>query len=375
MADNQLDILIKFGLSKEKATEAVSELKKLKDVTTEVGKEGVKQEAAVEEATKKTFTSKKQLKDMLKQLGHEFPLLGQIGRMALNPIVFTTAGITAAFQIWKTRTDELTKSLGGVAMPDISDDHLARLDKFAEKFGNIVNNAESAKTKLKELQDQIDANAAFAQALGIDVGTGPAKEKADLATRFGQGLVASGLDKMQAGSAISAEDLAKLKTLADSAQKDTVERRGRIGDIDFTQGLASYDPRRLFYDNRFRARYGYGTTYDQARAIEEGAIGSNQNLVNYYGTMTQRAALFSAGKAEREQGLGVLKENVGARRAIGNQDAAAFMQAFGAVDTSNLASLGPKMVSMVQALMAMLDSVEKANEELRRKQAIQNRKP
>jgi len=289
--------------------------------------------------------------------------------------ILSVIGFKLQFTIWKKRTDELSKSLGGVQLPDISDDYLARLDEFAKRFGNIVNKADAAKTKLKELQDQIDANAEFAKALGIDVGTGPAKEKADLATRFGQQQVASGLAKMRDGSPISASELEKLKNLADAAGADTKQRQGRIEDIDQLRGMASWDPRRLFYDNRFRMRYGYGASYDDAVGIEQSAISNNQNVVNYYGAMTQRAALFAAGKSERDAGLGMLGENVGARRNIGNQDAAAFMNAFSAVDTSNFTTVGPKMALFVKTLSDLLDSVDKANKELARKQAAQNQRP
>jgi len=327
------------------------------------------------EATDKSFASKKQLKDMLKQLGHEFPLLGSIGRLALNPIAFASAGIVAAFTIWKTRTDELTRSLGGVALPNIGKDHLDMLDEYAKRFGRIVDGVDKAKTKLKELQDQIDANAEFAKALGIDVGTGPAKEKADLASRLGSGLVASGQAKMRDGSPISAKELADLKTLASAAEEDTASRQSRIEDIDQLRGMASWDPRRLFYDNRFRMRYGYGTSYDEAVGIEQSAIASNNNVKNYYGAMTQRAALFAVGQSEVKEGQDILGNNVAARRSIGNQDAAAFMKAFEAVDVGNLATVGPKITAMAQALIAMVTSVEKANQELARKQAAQSRKP
>ena len=48
------------------------------------GEEGKKQEKEVEQATRKTFASKKDLRSILKQLGQEFPILGQIGRLAIN---------------------------------------------------------------------------------------------------------------------------------------------------------------------------------------------------------------------------------------------------------------------------------------------------
>lgn len=95
MADNLVEILIKFGLDKSKATEAAAQIKDIQTASTEAGNAGVKAEAEVTEATKKTFASKKSLKDMVKELGREFPILGQLGRLALNPIAAAT---TAAIQ-------------------------------------------------------------------------------------------------------------------------------------------------------------------------------------------------------------------------------------------------------------------------------------
>jgi hypothetical protein len=372
---NEFEILIKFGLSKEKANEALRELEKLKTTTTEVGKEAVKQEAEVTKATEKTFTSKKQLKDMVKQLGHEFPLLGAAGRLALNPIVAVTAGITAAWQIWKYRNDELAKSFGGLQLPDVSEDYIARIDRFADKLKKVSDFSGSAATKLKEVQATIDANAAFWQALGVDVGTGPAQAKAAAASTAAAQLLASGQAKSAAGVAVSAADMAKAKEMAAAAEADNQMRRGRLGEIDKMQDLAAWDPRRLYYDNLFRARYGYNKTADDARGIERGAMQSNSTTIGFYDNLQNRASLRASGQAEIGQAQDILGANVGARRDIANQTASQFAAAVNAVDPSNLATIGPKFSQMFAAMNDLLKRIEEANKELARKQSAGNQRP
>lgn len=82
----------------------------------------------------KAFASKKQLKDMFKQLGREFPLLGQAGRLALNPIAFAVAGITAAFVIYRKRVEEASHAMARMELPDLSELNPAKISAAAEAY-------------------------------------------------------------------------------------------------------------------------------------------------------------------------------------------------------------------------------------------------
>jgi hypothetical protein len=166
MADNQFDILIRFGLSKEKATEAIGELKKIEAQTKITGTEGVKQEAAVTEATKKTFTSKKELKDMVKQLGHEFPILGQIGRLAMNPIVAATTAVTASLVIMKGKFDEAVKAGGGFQQVDVSEDVVSRFERISTASQNISTNLSSISNALDAFEKNKTILDSFAKGFG-----------------------------------------------------------------------------------------------------------------------------------------------------------------------------------------------------------------
>lgn len=336
--------------------------------------EGTKETEKSVKQDEKKFTSLKQVKEGLKGLAFELPIVGNLLRL-LNPYTATVAGIAGATAIWKARTDELAYSLGAVPLPDVSEDYIGRIDRFAEKLKKVADQSTAAITKLKEVQATIDANAEFWKALGVDVGTGPGIAKADAASATAAQLLASGQAKIAAGVGVSPNDLEKAKGLATAAEQDNVSRRGRLGEIGEMQSMHPYDPRRLYYDNKFRLRYGYGTTYDQAAAIENQAIASNQNTIGFYANLTERASLRSAGNAEVSQAQEILSGNVGARRSIANQSAGQLASAVGAIDPSNLASIGPKFAQMFAAMMDLMKRIEEAQKELKQKQSAQNQRP
>jgi hypothetical protein len=314
MADNQLDILIKFGLSKEKATEAAGELKKIKEQTTETGKEGVKQEAAVEEATKKTFASKKQLKDILKQIGHEFPILGSLGRLAINPIALAAAGCVAAFTLWRKRTDELAQSLGGIEMPDVRSSQVeiinntaAAYGRLAEKMREVEINAKNARIELDNMKAGIKGNAEFMKALGINVGNQPERAQADATATVQAGLRATGERQLAAAGNISADnpEIAKLAELAKAAEAEITKSRTRLADIgklsEINHRMANYDPRKIWGDFRMQMRYGRVGSYSEAEEIERNSISQQQTVIDRYRSVqmdrTNRLGLYNAGKA------------------------------------------------------------------------------
>lgn len=123
-------------------------------------------EAATEvvAAGEKAFASKQQLKGAVKGLKEEFPGLAHVAKMALNPIVLVVAGIGAAFAIWKARVDALVVSLGGVEMPDLSDDSVKRVgamakayEDFAEALRKTVEAYNSVDSASKRDDERIDA--------------------------------------------------------------------------------------------------------------------------------------------------------------------------------------------------------------------------
>lgn len=95
MADNQLEILIKFGLSKEKATEAVAEINKLKDSTKDFGKESSK---AADTASAKF----KDVKKSVDLVGGQLGVVGQLLKYVFNPGVLGAAALAKAIgSVWE----------------------------------------------------------------------------------------------------------------------------------------------------------------------------------------------------------------------------------------------------------------------------------
>lgn len=88
------------------------------------------------DSTDRAFTSKKQLKDAIKQLGHEFPILGSLGRLALNPITAIVAGITGAFALWNAKIKEVETTYASMELPDLSPPDPAKINASTEAWKN-----------------------------------------------------------------------------------------------------------------------------------------------------------------------------------------------------------------------------------------------
>lgn len=306
MADNTFDILIRFGLSKEKAEQARAELGKLKEQTTATGQEGVKQEAAVEEATKKTFTSKSQLKAMVKGLTYEFPLLGRAAHLALNPLAFTTAAIAGAFVIWNRRVNELTKSLGGIAMPDVSTTateriniHAAAWGLLAQKMADAANASIGIKTGLDQALATIKANEDLFKAMGIDTATKGDEARAAAIQQAADDLRASGRARIaRAGTPGStvAEGITggKFSQAVTAAMSDKSAAQARLNQLLEMGEKSIFNPMRHVENFRFLDRYG-GMSVDQAMGEERANIRSQDNIIK----AGDRFALSSESRAVR----------------------------------------------------------------------------
>lgn len=306
MADSQFDILIKFGLSKEKAGEAIAELKK-------IGAAGVEQEQAVEAATKKTFTSKKQLKDMVKELGHEFPILGQVGRLALNPIAFTTAAITGAFVIWNKRVKDLSESLGGIEMPDVGDTvteqitkHAAAWGEFAQRMADARNASGGIKTNLDGVLSTIKANEELFKAWGIDTGNTGNEARVSALSQSAAGLRASGQARVARagtpGSKDAEEGLAgKYSAAAAKAEIDKKAAEQRLSDILTAPEGNKFQ--RTASQVRFAIRYGHSMSQEEAADLERGNIAAQQGIISAAGGFARSRADRAVRRSELAGGL------------------------------------------------------------------------
>ena len=219
MSDNVFEILIKFGLSKEKATEAVNELKKIQEQTKTTGKEGVKAEEAVDEATKKTFASKKQLKDMVKQLGHEFPVLASVARAALNPIVISAGLIAASLAIVR---DKL-RDVGAVMetsnwKTDKVNAAAEAWKEYAKWIADSKSSASGLEASLKNVSEYMKTIAELGKRSGKDTDANPifARKGAETEAQL----------KEQAAAALRAK-AKELRSKAEKAQPGASEQRDK----------------------------------------------------------------------------------------------------------------------------------------------------
>lgn len=96
MADNQFEILIKFGLSKEKAVEATNELKKLEEQGKRAGNETAK---SAETANAKF----KDVKKTVELVGGQLGQLGQVLRYVFNPGILGAAVLAKSIgEVWSS---------------------------------------------------------------------------------------------------------------------------------------------------------------------------------------------------------------------------------------------------------------------------------
>jgi len=302
-ADNNFDILIRILTQQVGSEKATDILKKVREETTATGKEAVKQEEAVEAATKKTFASKHQLKDMVKQLGHEFPILGQVGRLALNPIAFTTAAITGAFVIWNKRVQDLSVSLGGIAMPDFTTsdadrikNHAAAWGELAQKMADAANASGAIKTALADALATIKGNEELFKAMGIDPGLQGDKSRAATTSAAADALAASGRARIARagtpGSAAAEEALgAKYSAAAAAAATAKAEAQARLLGLSEVGTGSIFNPMRQVRNAQFVARYG-DMSVEDAKALERGNIDSQSGIIG-------RADAFAATRASR----------------------------------------------------------------------------
>ncbi len=139
-AEKSMDVLIRTKADLAAQKEVIKSNRELKDSYTVISKEQaaqILQSKQGEEQDKKEFASKRELKHAIHGLSEEFPLLASVARMALNPITLVTAGIGAAFWIFKERVEGATKALAGLELPDSKPLEPGRINQAAEAWRNF----------------------------------------------------------------------------------------------------------------------------------------------------------------------------------------------------------------------------------------------
>lgn len=361
MNDNILEILIKFGLSKEKAQEAVSEMKKIEDQVKTTGKEGVKAEEEVQKATKQTFTSKKELKEMVKQLGTEFPLLGAAGRLALNPIVAFTTAITGAFQLWKLRTDELVKSLGGVALPDVTEDAITRAERMAEAYGRVAKALDGVKNAKDAADKMIELANAFNVSAGLTKPSDVAKAKADVARAAGSDAAALAAASLASAGNINPANTAgleEMRKMAEAAQAQIPEVQARMDYINKARSrrpMFGLNPMRMWESMILGPRYGGEQNYDVMMGMEQERLSGLQDTVSRYTNMREdrarRSELLARGRESASTAadfFGQAATNMGQVAGAAGADFKSIVQNMDSIDPLSLARAIMNLARVIQ---------------------------
>jgi hypothetical protein len=120
-------------LNQEKSYAAQAD-KEIAESVKVVSAEEVKAAQVTKEADEKAFASKTELRHAVHGLRDEFPLLGHVARLAVNPIALAVAGVGAAFAIFRYRVKAATEALTAFELPDLSEKKIGQITAAAEAY-------------------------------------------------------------------------------------------------------------------------------------------------------------------------------------------------------------------------------------------------
>ncbi len=379
--NNGFEIPISFPLNKTGAKEAAAELDKLKASTTDAGKEGVKQQEAVEDATKKTFASQKQLKDLVKQVALEFPVVGAAGRLMMNPVVAATAATTLAISQLISKTEEAARSMGGWQLPDLSEDAVSRFERMAEAAKKFAASAPDIKSAATDLAKLIDLQNSFAKGAGMDLGTKPEEIKAQAYREVGDRLAARAQENAAAAGNINPNNKVLEKQgpkvlAALEAEKKRFEERLAFLDEDSTWKAKGF---------RYLWRYGLSSP-DAARAQEQSGLDSVDsqiaNLTAIGANRGRRLGLRDQAGRDATDAAAMYEQSASSSGAAASIAGSQFQKAAGGIDPTDIAGTLRAMVQLAvlfqqgQALVKQaMDAQEKSNADLLRKLNNNNQRP
>jgi hypothetical protein len=336
VADNIVEILLKFGLERSKADEAA---KVIENVRKEVNKAGSDVEAynkrleqmaklqdankkaggdmadtyadlrkKVEEANfagqqedetvKKKFASYNDLKAGVKGAAAMFPGLAHAARIALNPITLSVAAIAGAFKLWETKKAQLTQSLGGIDMANVGESDLQRINRFKDAWEGVATAMAKAATQSATIRKDFDAsmkiiegNDRLAKAMGLDTGTSAAEEKRGLALSAADVMEASARGRLgRAGTPGSAVSEGNVQDAFDRAiEKAIADKTETQGRIDWLLEMKESGVLgQMMKSPQFVTRYGYpnglfstpGADIESALEMERGNLASQQGIID-----------------------------------------------------------------------------------------------
>lgn len=338
------------------ATKAVTEAKATQAALQAVGTTGVAANTQLTEATTKATSSKAQLKAAIKGVASEFPIVGRVASMALNPITIAVAGLATAFTIWQDRMQDAMRLLGGIELPDISNERLSSYEKAAtawETFAKKVKETSEAYNSLvaaserqeKGIDKQSDRekkaleNQKKMDLARLEMSKGGmsdaehAMRKAQIEARYDQGEMAiterAERRKLEAKFKLK-EDLEK-KAREDLARAQRItppseDAESKIGEDWEAQAAAARKAKAVAEANIKRLEgtkdgwhpidelwgmktYGVGATADDGIAMEQAAIKSADEILEGYRKWGKNKKRYGA---ERQEKAGLVDSAAGA---------------------------------------------------------------
>jgi hypothetical protein len=234
--------------------------------STRAGLEGVS-------ASGKSLSATRQLTAAFRGLGLEFPLLGRLGRLAMNPITLAVLSITSAFRIWHERVRATADALSGLELPELSKldpgrihaaaeawkQYSEALDSVVEKYNAVpaaadraiaaINAQAAREKKLVEARKELELAQAKTPgerlaimdrygAIGVSAEAGTRKQTiaAQYAEKFNLELdarkkLAQAAGIKVAGAGTDTANEADLKAQADTASQNIAKAKAAIKDI------------------------------------------------------------------------------------------------------------------------------------------------
>jgi hypothetical protein len=325
---------------------------------------------AADEATgpvKKLSTTKKDLNDIVRGLAAQYPMLGAAMRLAINPVAGIVAGIAGAFTLWNTRVKELTVSLGGMKMPDISTGDIERIHQAAAAWKDWAEQAgkstaaedelsQSMSRARAEVQSRLQMTLALLQAqrdlakaqdqrpesqpeidAEFDAAERAAKkaakdEEIDLLIKEEAQLRAIGQAKIDAAAGLKtgaqaerydAETERKFQLLIEGGKDETganvvgteatkQDARKRLKDI---QSARENDPttfkglfQKMWADTINNLRYGVDATYEDGEAMEKARIDKANQIEAQYAEWLKSQEIRGALRDQKKQGEADIKK-------------------------------------------------------------------
>lgn len=321
------------------AAEVASAISDLEKTTKTYSQAEVEAVTAAVAGDAKNINSKKLLKESLKGLSLEIPILGRAWAFVSNPITASVAAITGAFTLWNYRVKELTSTFASFELPDLSRLQPKTINEATEAWKGynealiaVEERTKSIETVSAKTLAHLTRTVALIKQLDQIKGTDNplvdregARAAAATKDAAGRALVQRGQQKARkaagihiAGSDSDSADLTDMKAQAAVSQEAIETARSRLGDIAEAEGGDFWSSRW----NQFRGLFRYGrhaTDFKTQREIEHGNIASAQSVVDRYNkrvalmpqrnkTRATRDQLYSEAPQDIEAGRGMMEE-------------------------------------------------------------------